>query len=128
MEDKVLKFTTKLKSYTIEIDGDNYKMVELDGERRSDYNQKSMDRMEISGREVVGMKDMKGIEMDILELTIYKPSGELISRNELQKWPYSVLQELASVSMELSGIRVPGTKEKNDLGAKSSTGTNSPAG
>lgn len=121
-----LSFSTKLKELPVLIDEKNYKLVELSGERRSDYNQKSLDRMEIKGREIVKMKDMKGVEMDILEYSLYDPQNKLVGREELQTWPHPVLEALAKASMDLSGILIPGEKKpKNESGAKSSTGSNS---
>lgn len=109
-----LSFTTKLKELDVNIDERLYKLRELTGDKRSDYVEKSMSRAEFKGSKLERMKDIKGIEMDILECTLYDPEGNLVSVDVLRQWPFSVLEKLAAASLALSGLDNPGKESKND--------------
>lgn len=128
---KTLVFTTELKSISgIQIDGKPYVLSELTGTERDQYQTKGAGRIKFEKGEMAGMKDMDGVQAELLALSLRNPDGtKAFSVAQLQKWPASTLSVLYKEARELSGLgkeEEETAKAKNDSPASASPGSDSP--
>lgn len=127
------EFTTTLKTLPVKINGETWTIREITGPQRNQFLDHNRGKMDIKKKEgtdevEVTVKSFEGQGMDILMLTLYKPTGEIVSPAELDTWPANTILKLAEKSMTLSGLNKKGEEQaKNSSTANSAPGTGSPA-
>lgn len=105
-------FSTVLKKEAVEIDGKEYTIREIMGVQRNQYLNQVRKKVDITygedGKPVVNQKDFTGEGIDILSLCLYDQNGTMVLPNVIEKWPASVIQELAKIAVTLSGLNKEG--------------------
>jgi hypothetical protein len=118
-----LKFTLQRKEMPIElttVEGvvKKYKLREFSGTEREQYLDKfKMDIAFEEGKAVIqSAKDFKPLsESEFLALCLYDEKNELVSKEEISKFPATTIVGLYKAAQELSGLEAEAVKKaKND--------------
>lgn len=125
-----LKFSLQLQSVTVRLDDKPYQLRELTGQTRDTYLDKNAGRLKMDGGKVVGLKTYDGIQSDLLSLCLHDPTGKLVPKEEIQRWPASVVTALFDEARRISKLaadeekkkETKEEKEKNESGGNSGKG------
>ncbi len=115
-----LKFSVKLKSVPVEIEGtDGVKhqctLKELTGKQRDIYLNDMGKRMTFVKGEPAGLNDFEGLQTGLLTLCLFDENNTPIAKEVLEGYPSGVLTKLFVAAQELSGLAVDATATaKND--------------
>ncbi len=114
-------YSLKRREYEFQVDNgdetfDSYILRELTGALRDQYLTNLNNRMRTRGGSQT-IQDFNGIQSDLLACCVYKitgdePEGKLVSKQTLQSWPSSMLQDLFDQAQEISGLKSQEAEEK----------------
>lgn len=127
----LLEFVTVKKELAVQIDGQPYKLIELDGLARDQVMADSFARMSFDKEgKPTGLKNVVGLQAKLVATCLYKvkPDAGLepVSDGIIQRWPSTVVEGLFQAAQELSGLReekVEQAAAKNDSGANEKIGS-----
>lgn len=128
------KFTSVLKTETVEIDGVDYIISEMNGLVREAYledlNTRSEDTVE-DGKPVRRVKNTKGMNAKLLSLVMTGPENKEVLPLFIENLPSSVIEALVEIADELSGLSKKASDKKkeeakNDSRVSEETGIVSP--
>lgn len=75
-------------------------LVEMDGLKRGKWDQAYRDRFD--GGE--SMKEVNGLEIDLITRCAYEPDGNLIKANKVSKWPASTIEAVFKECLEVNSM------------------------
>jgi len=130
------EFSTALNFEEIKIDGDLYRINEMTEEGRRIYlkavgssmkvkmistgkkDKKGADEM----RKEIDVTDLAGAQLELLEATLVKAEDDEgkgtkmvpIKRDNMKGWGAKMIEDLAKIASELSGMDMPETKRVED--------------
>lgn len=105
-----LSFNLKLKEEPVEIDGAQFKLVELTGAQRDTYLSLQASRAERHPEtgKIVGIKNFDGINTKLVSMSLRGPDGKQVPEATIKDWPSTVVEALFETAQELSGLDQPG--------------------
>lgn len=108
-----LVFKTSLKEISVEIDGKDYALKELDGVQRGKYLNKMGSRIKLGpDGKISSFTDYSGLESTLLERCLYDSDNKLVPASVIETWPSSVLTSLFNVAQDLSGLNEEARKRQ----------------
>jgi len=115
-----LVFKTELKEVSVEIDGKDYVLKELDGAGQSQWRKASGGQISVvDNKPTVTGLNFDDIELRLLSICLYDTDGKLVPKSVMSKWNANTLSALFDAAQELSGLNKLG-KEKLEAEAKNS--------
>lgn len=103
------KFSLKRQSQELTLEKEdgqecNCELREMSAAQRDDYLQSLSVRMnrDASGQ-AAGISDFKGLHAELLTRCLYV-EGKLVSAEEIQEWPASVLVDLYNIAQQLNKL------------------------
>lgn len=104
-----LKFNLKLKERPVTLVKDDkeheYVLREMTGAGRDKYLDQTGARMRYDAEgKAVGFKSYEGMQADLLVHCLFRGDGTNVGREELQKFPASVLGALFAEAQKLNGL------------------------
>ncbi len=115
-EKKELSFSLTLKTLPVKLDGEKYTLKELTGDARDNNMDATRERMNFSeDGKPAGFKSFKGLQADLLALSLYDKHDKLVSKEVILAFPASVQNELFKAAQELSALE---DEKENDESAK----------
>ena len=115
-----LKFSLDRIEKPVEINGETFTLVELDGRERDRYLTSLTRRVRTDkSGDVSGVKDFDGLQASLVSASLYRGTGdsrEHVPTAEIQKWPARVVSALFDAAKELSALNEEDEEEaeKND--------------
>jgi hypothetical protein len=116
------KFALKLKEELVDIEDKDglvvtYVVREMDGPLLEEFMASGSSRMKLDAKgNAVGVKNMKGINADLISRHLFRQSDNMqVTAETVKSWPSSVQLGLAKLCAELSGLSEKALEEaKND--------------
>jgi len=120
-EPKVLRFKTKRQEIPVEMEGEDgeiekYILREMGGKMRATYVEGLASNLRFGPKgNAIGLKSFKGLESNLLKLTLFNPEDKAVTVEEIDELPSSVVEALFSESQTLNGLDKQGIDDaKND--------------
>jgi len=83
---------------------EDHTLREMDGKDRDTYVQKMRSRMTIHEGKPTGMKNVKGMQTDLVVLCLYDDDGERLKRDFIEGFPATTLQSLFDDCNVMNGL------------------------
>jgi len=104
-----LEFSLKLEEIPVKLITSSgqvkeYKLIEMDGERRGAYTEASSSLMEVEDGRVKKILSYKKMDVLLLSYCLFGPDGKLVSEEELLSYPASVLEQLRKEARKLNKL------------------------
>lgn len=102
---KPLEFTLTRIEIPVKIDGQEYKLVELDGKQRDMYLGKLTNRVKynVEGKPA-GLKSFDGLQADLIVACLRDSSGNEVPIDTIQAWPARVVKGLYEAARDMNGL------------------------
>jgi len=107
MEPIRLSYTARATPVVLEMDGANLELElrEMNAAGRDRYLDLLSDRMRLdTDGKPCGVKKFGGLQADLLCLCLFKSDGKTITKEEVQKWPASIVTELFRAAQKLNAL------------------------
>lgn len=113
---EIRKFTLTRKEVPVEIDGQLYTLLEMDGKQRDQYLNHVGGKMKTTSEgKPAGLKDFNNLQSRLISQHLKDLEGEYVKEDVINTYPASVVSGLAEMCREISGLDDEGEEEaKND--------------
>lgn len=105
-----ISITTNRASRPVDVDGQAYTLVELDGEGRGRYTRALFDSAERVG-DRWRPKDPSALELLLVHLSLRDPQNQAVPLETLQSWSGRAIERLASAAEAINGLDEGGAEE-----------------
>ena len=105
-KDKIkLSFSLELKTEPVELDAEKYTLTELTGVTRDENMDSMRARMKFNDKgDAAGFTSFKGLQANLIHLSLTDKDGKRVSIETIQSWPASVQNSLFKAAQELSAL------------------------
>ncbi len=110
---KQLKFSGRIKSRPVDINGVLYELREMKAAARDRYMDKLSQRLKVNPKgDIIGINKFDGMQIDLLTQCLFDPEGKAVTDVILKEWPSGDVQGMFQAAQEINHLRKPDERNR----------------